>query len=242
MSQETQTPNPESNNPSPELTPNPAPQEPTPTNPQPAYNLLQNQAFVESERERIRLQQENEALRNSQTQTQPDFGQANSDYFTKPAETMSRLINEEVTRTIAPIAEKFMQFTRNQEYQNLKNTYRQLPNFNLIESDIDRMMANVEPTAANMNAAISMAVGQLALRGQQFNFSQNQTQPQTTQQITPPNLPPSPPSAPSITNPATRITLTELQKRVARENGMTDEQYIEMLTADSREVITMKRS
>lgn len=241
MSQETNEPNQNLGNPQTEPQAPPITPEPAPTNQPQPINLLQNQAYIESERERIRLQQENETLRNQSQQNQhPDFTQANAEYFSKPAETISRMISEEVTRTISPIAQKFEQFTRGQSYLALKSNYRQIPNFNLIEANVDQIMANLEPTAANMNGAIQMAIGQLTLQGHQFITPVAPQVPNNP--VTPPNLPPSPPPAPVLqSNNANKITLTELQKRVARENNMTDEQYISYLLADSKEVITMEK-
>lgn len=230
MLDETLNPNPDSNTPLEPVTPPPSLE-------QPPINLLTNQAYIESERERMRLFQENEQLRSNQPKAPQNFDAANQSFFDKPAESMARLVNEEVTRTIAPIAAEFRQFTRMQAYQTLKNTYRQIPNFNLIEGQVDQIMANLEPTAANMNGAISMAVGQMTLQGQSFMQQSNTLQTK----ITPPNLPPSPPAPPANTNAANKIQLTEMQKRVARENNMTDEQYISYLTADSKEVVTMEK-
>lgn len=237
MNEEMQNQNPDSNSQSTES----QEQVTQPTSQPSDYNqTLMTEAYRESERARIQLMQENQALRAQtipQQSSQNSYEEINRTFFERPGENIAQLIEKEVQKSINPIAQEFRQYTRLQQYQTLKNNYRSLPNFTVLESLVDQLMINQEPIASNMNAAITMAIGQLTLAGQ---YSHQQV-PQNNTRVLPPNLAPSNPPAPQHQSNPTKINLTEMQKRVARENGMTDEQYISYLTADSKEVITMER-
>lgn len=220
----------------------------TPTSVQ-DLNLL---AFRTAERERQRLEEENrQLLQRLQSEKKPqDYSSLNDRFLTEPAaataEITRNIVQEEIRNAFAPLANDFKAMQRTTAYTALKAQVRQVvPNFDRIESAVDAIMANQEPTVANMQVAIPLAIGQLAMNGQ-WNGGQtaanNNPAPSNNANANnnpiPAQLSPTPPAPPRPVTPAQSRPLSELEKRVARENGMSEEEYIKFRDMDEKAVAT----
>jgi hypothetical protein len=168
--------------------------------------------------------------------------------------TPEQLISREVKKSVQPLLDEFSQFrlaNQQTQYQVIKNQFRQLPQispyFTQLEPYIDQEMQGKEPTVQNLHAATAKVIGMAML---QSNPQQNNQQPQFQQQppqqnqnpnqnpMLPPQVRPSNPPAPTRNGPnKPNRQLTELEKRVAREQGLSEEQYLEWLDVDPAQVV-----
>lgn len=222
-------------------------------------HALYRQTLIENERQRRELQSQldaaNAARNNNQQQPVPD------DQLT-PAQLIAR----EVRNQVSPLLQEFQGFRVNQEqqtYQTIKNNFRNLPAFSpffaQLEPYLDQEMQGKAVTVENVQDSLAKIIGrfqmQNALNPQpiQQNQSQNTQQPLNTQQNNMPNnnqqnlpahLRPSAPPLPNRNgnqnltpggNP--RRPLSELEKRVARENKLNEDQYIDWISVDPMNVI-----
>jgi hypothetical protein len=223
------------NNTPPALAPNAAPV-------QSVTEQMTFQALQESERARIRLEQRIAQMETQQQQANRlDPDALNDEFQRNPASVTAQLMRQENQQSAQQMQEiyAFVQQQKQQTaYQNLKGSFRSRPHWNVVEPYIDQLMQSVSPiTVQTIEWAYYMVVGQLTSNGQ---LNPTPTPP-------PPARPPMPPqinpSAPNVPTPANRNTvqLTELQKRLAREYRMTDEEYAQWLHADNSAVVTMNK-
>lgn len=196
-----------------------------------------------------KLQRELDELRNN-SQQQPI---SDSDL------TPEQLIKKHVQESVRPILDEFTQFRLSNQinqYTTIKTQFRQLPQvaafFTQIEPYVDQEMQGKEPTIQNLHAATAKVIGMIQLQG--FN-NQNQNQPQNqnlnqpqnnpdpqnqprNDSMRPPHLRPSNPPAPNRSgNGPVRRQLTELEKRVAREQGKTEDEYLAWLDVPPEGVV-----
>jgi hypothetical protein len=146
-------------------------------------------------------------------------------------------------------------------YGNLKAQYANDPRFASqlanpkISIAVDKILEGQQSVTPDIMAGAIIQAAGMEVTGQldsalvragvplsQFSSSNSQqNQPPQNMRITPPHVPPTPPAAP-ITQPATTAPepLTELQKRMARERGQTEEQYREWLNVPASNVVGSK--
>jgi hypothetical protein len=267
-----QNPNPDPQNPNPPSDPNletPIPDTPPAaieTIPRTEFDrTLQNthqlygEALREAEGKRKQLERDIEDLR--RTASQPSV----PDDQLSPAELISR----EVGKQVKPLVDQFTQFRLSQsgnEYQNIKNQFRSMPAFapffSQLEPYIDQEMQGKEINTQNVQNAIAVVIGRFQM--------QAALNPQTVQQIPQTQLPQGnqPVNNPPANNPAlpahlrssapplpnrqpnnnltpngnVRRQLSELEKRVAREQRppLSDDQYIDWISETNENVIHSK--
>lgn len=149
-------------------------------------------------------------------------------------QAQQKMIDAAVARQVAPLNQGFQLLTRGTMLENAKRAViAQNPSaaaaLQKFGNEVDLVMQGVDPTPTNVQNAIRMVIGEMALRGQ---FINSPSAPATPQQSSAPAVPAAiPPSAPALAlvNGAANLrapTLSELEKRIARENGMTEEQYV----------------
>jgi hypothetical protein len=160
------------------------------------------------------------------------------DYFNDPINTINRLVSAQVK----PLNEFTQEMQAQREYEQLKAGYRQqYPAFAQIESTVDQFMIGKPRNHAGMQSAIREAVGHLALTNPaSLNPPTNNNPPAPTNPVTPtPKVPDSqahlrPSNTPSITpvdNNPKRRPLTENERRLLREQNMTEERYWQLMEA-----------
>ncbi len=155
-------------------------------------------------------------------------------FFNNPMD----VLREEIQAGIAPILEITKGFKAQTEYDVIKNKFKNDPRyaeiFPSIESYVDQIMAKSEKTETNMRTAVLVAAGALQT-GEIPRQSSNNPAPKvpvntntnTNQntQVTPAHLRSTPP-APPVPDNKPKIVMTELERRLAREQRMTDEEYV----------------
>jgi hypothetical protein len=217
---------------------------------------LYGEALREAEGKRKTLERELEELRAKASQ--PSI----PDEELKPADLIAR----EVGKQVKPLIDQFTQFRLSQsgnEYQNIKNQFRTLPQFapffSQLEPYIDQEMQGKEINTQNVQNAIAVVIGRVQMQAalnpqtvQQIPQTQLPNQPvnntpQNTNQNLPAHLRSSAPPLPNrqpnnnlTPNGNPRRQLTELEKRVAREQRLSEDQYIDWISEPNENVIHSK--
>lgn len=164
------------------------------------------------------------------------------EFFANPVSTTRDLIKQELTEALAPFKGFIQQNQSETEYQRIKRTLRDNPVLgNLLkenESLVDQLMNGATVNENNVMAAIFQANGLKAaglLNNQNQPITPQNTQassqqPPVNQQpqnmSTPPHLRPTPPAAPRLDNAPPKRQFTENEKRLMREWGMTEDEYL----------------
>lgn len=170
---------------------------------------------------------------------------APADDATRFLESPRQMIREELQSVVQPLIEFMGGIKKNDAYSNLKNECKRHatlgPLLTRVESIVDQVMANSEPTPQNLQAAIFTALGIEAAGLANTNTTPPTPPPTAPSQpvsTTPPYIPPSPPAPPrSSNNPADNVkakvaALTETERDVAKRWGISLEQYVINRDAD----------
>jgi len=193
----------------------------TPPNP---LNALYEQAYLEQ----VRKTQELEARLNAPLPAPTTPTATNDEYWNNPAEFIRSTIQRELRETIKPFQQNLEVDSRQRKYQEAKALIRNsIPYFNQIESEVDTVMtsSNLDPTPQNLQLAISIVLGARQMNNRPLTLDSTPSPTSTPQPVIPPNLPPSAPPPP-VPHPVNQVApLTELERRIARERNMTDEEY-----------------
>ena len=211
--------------------------------PDPAILALYDNVLREKEAELQRLR--------DQLETKPVVPELTPDeqkqkFFNNPMD----VLRQEINAALSPLLDFASGVRKETEYDRLKtrfkNDARYSDVFPQIEGYVDQIMSKSEMTDQNMRTAILVAIG--ALHSGEIVPTATQTSTQTTTQtnntnqnriVTPPHLRSSPPNAPKTTKKS-NVVLTELEKRLARERGMSESDYIKFRDAKPSEVINVQ--
>lgn len=185
----------------------------------------------------------------------PSEDEVNQEFWKNPSGVMSRLIKEEMARTVGPLNERLSQQTQMSEYertkQRLKAEYSDI--WDKIEGSVDEFVRNASAQGVEINDQV-MTVAALTASGMYYRgqipgappaapraSEPKKEEERPTTVFTPPHLRPSAPPIPG-TEPAKKELrdLTENEKRLARERGMTTEQYLQWLDVPPEGVIASK--
>lgn len=223
---------------------------------------LYRQTLQEAENRRLATERELENLRSSQHSPAPI-----PDDQLSPTQLIERAVAAQVTplRTQFDSFMLAQQGNAYQSIKDrFRNLPQFAPFFTQLEPYIDTEMQGKTITVEAVQNAIAVVIGRFQMQAamnpqpinpqqqnmnnnpQQQQFQQQQQNPQQQQQqnLRPPHLQPSAPPLPNRNgnqnltpggNP--RVQLTELQARVARENKMTHDQYIDMMYETPENVI-----
>jgi hypothetical protein len=197
--------------------------------------------------------------RNQPAQQQPQSQPQDDDFLSNGR----AIIAEEIEKRLQPFGQFIQQQQAQTVYGQLKEQFKKHPNFSQFfaipnaELTLDQQVAQMPPATVNVQSVaglISQIFGFMTLNGQvqqnQGNFQQpinlpvnqpsNQSNPMPSNN--PPHLRPSAPPMPSgggqnlTPKGNSRRQLTELERRLARENRMSDDDYIDFLNEDPTRV------
>lgn len=222
-----------------------------------ATHNLYRMALQEAEGKRLELERQL-AARNTQHSPAP---------IPDEELTPAQLIDRSIQNSMAPLVQGFNQFQVSQQqlnYQNIKNQFRNLPQFapffSQLEPFLDQEMQGKAITVETVQNALATVIGRIQMQAALNPQNQNQNlntnpvnnnNPQNPQQnqnpqnnLRPPHLQPSAPPLPNRNGSQNltpggnvRYQLTALQQRLARENKLTEDQYIDWITETPESVI-----
>jgi hypothetical protein len=219
---------------------------------------LYAERMKEQQREIDRLRQQQEKIQEQQN-SQPAApsltpDQARERFFNDPLGVLQEQqnnIKKELQETVKPLLEFAQSFKRESAYEGAKTKVKQNPMVAAqwdpaIESFMDQAVSSgqVNTDEQTLLGVAIQAIGLKAvgmLPGSQPQQSNNPTPTPTPTPTNvthnPPNIRPSAPPAPNRTQQNRPRQLTELEKRLAREQGMTEAQYLDWLAVDATEVV-----
>lgn len=164
--------------------------------------------------------------------------------FKDPAKLISTIVRE----AVKPLQDKFTAFEKEKRYGELKSVFKKhpayAPYFDKLESVLDATIQGYDgPIDVDfMNNALGMLVGKYVtnqLPNIPFETPTTETKVEKEKErermSTPAHLRPSAPRTGTEVEKKT-IQLTELEKRLAKEKGMTDEEYYSLLHMDASQV------
>lgn len=162
-------------------------------------------------------------------------------FFDTPRTTTAEIVRRELATQVEPINKFVQQMQRDTVIANYKTQMRslasQFPYLGLVESIFDQVMANTaQIDQSSVINAYNLAVGHYVSTGGRLENNTpaapsnavHATHTPTTNNVpNPPRIPPSAPPAPvNRNNGKAKRVLNENEKKIARYNGMTEEQYI----------------
>lgn len=210
--------------------------EPEPTPPPAPDPLADMRRQNEALSEQLRQAQEqgsalSERLKKLETPPPPSQEESTKKFYADPVGETRGIIRQELQETVAPLLDFVREFKGNNKYDQLKNKWRRDARFTAIfdsyEAYIDRALQNIEPTDAAMLSVLTSIAGSVSLG----LISSGQPAPGGNPvPVTPPHIRPSPPPAPKPQKKE-RI-ISEEQRRLMRENGMTEDEYFEHYDTD----------
>ena len=209
-----------------------------PVGPDPRLIESYQQQLLAESRERARLQRELEEERNRRANV-PEVvtPEQEREFFDRPRTATAEIVRAEIASQVAPLNQFVQQQQRQQIIFTLKGQMRQMPQqypyVNQIEGLMDQVLQNAQVINGDVMAmAYNTALGYYVNGGGQLGTPQAPNTPQTPAPTTPVTpipahvRPSAPPAAPSNTRTPAKRTLNENEKRIARHNRMTDEEYI----------------
>jgi hypothetical protein len=213
------------------------------------------------------LRRRDDEARQREQNTPPSVPDVNpTEFWNKPLPHIAQIIREETRKAVQPLYEFKTQIENQNKYEMVKNRFKVDPRyrdiFPKIEGIVDQLMlqSGAEPSDNMMNATILSAIGALHT-GQipgvtldtpttnapaNLNQPENNTNAATNQQgnrpvITPAHLRPNPVSQNLGGDQKPKLReLTELEARIARENSMTKEEYLNWMDEDPTKVAHSK--
>lgn len=218
---------------------------------QPDQNIiaLYDNVLREKEAELQRLRDQLTAQPQTPPTPPPTAEEQRQRFFNNPMD----VLREEIQTAVSPLLEFTKGIKKETEYDRLKNKYKADPRytevFPHIEGYVDQIMSRSEVNDANIRTAILVAIGalhsgEISSAGTSNGSSpqnrqplQNNNQPKTV--VTPPHLRSTPPAAPKSNKSQQAPVLTELEKRLAREKGMSPEEYVKFRDAKAGEVLNV---
>ena len=161
------------------------------------------------------------------------------EFFANP----QQLLRAEVQNQMKPLVDFTQQMQRERNYTQLKNRFlsdqRYTSIVNQLGYSLDQVMSQVEPTETNMFNAINTLIGQAYVNNpnafQQNNQQNNQEPKDEVPPITnvPAHLRPSNTRNKEQNNTPLKKDYTENERRLMRENSMTEDQWEAYLSAPS---------
>lgn len=185
----------------------------------------------------------------------PDLTKLNKDFFQAPHTEMQKLIRTELEATVKPLIEFKEQVQGQNEYDRVKNKFKGNPKFKEfiaqpgVEEMIDSAMAGNQPTENAVYGVIAgikgaMELGDIPKPGGQQPPAGGGRSPSDIS--VPPHLRPSAPPLPEGKEKVddkmkARVdAATENERRLAKENHMSIEQYFEFQSLDGMSVPSSK--
>lgn len=162
----------------------------------------------------------------------PQIDELNKRFLDQPV----TILNDLVTRAIAPLTKEVDNINRERQLMQLKNRYRADPRFKPVfdkaEHMIDQAMLanpNMEMNDANLISTIAGIRG-AADMGLIPGLTITTAAPPVPTNVPQAHLTPSAPASPTPAVPENKLReLTEMEKQIARSRGWTDEQYLKLI-------------
>jgi hypothetical protein len=232
----------------PNANPEPTPQPPTPTGGDPTILAAYREQLLAESRERARLQRELDEAR--KPKEQPPTPEEEKEFFDKPKSIVRDLIRQEIREAVKPFNESAAQQQRAMLIAEIKRQMRakpaQFPYIDQVEGLFDQILAQAAGIDANVAvAAYNTALGYHISQGGRLEAAAPKTDNLPTPNRgnvpvnnNPPHIRPSAPPTPPSNGTKKLRQLTENERKIARFNGQSDEEYLiwsgEM---DPREVV-----
>ena len=173
----------------------------------------------------------------------PDAAELNKGFYEKPYETTREIVRREIKEAIEPLTGFVHAFSSNSELEVIKKEFKADPRlaqvFELGEPSIDHLVNQAVSKGVKLSrelvmGAIANVKGGIELgwigTGSAPAAPSAPSAPRPGEPIIPPHLRPSAPPAPGPLDTKPKLRdLTEEEKRLARENKMSDEQYLRAL-------------
>lgn len=205
-------------------TPTPTSPNPGPTNDEIMAQLASLQSLVANQNAELQNLRAG-VIQNNQPPAPPPL--TRDEFFENPQALIDRIAQQQ-QQQMAPLLEFRNQYQRQQSYYFNKSTVAKAPQFarfwQHIEPQLDAYFAqnpNIDPNVQAISFIASSILGGLAASNPAI-FAQ-QAAPNTQVPPTIPSLPPTPSGQPSIP----MRQLTENERRLAAERGMTPEQWLQ---------------
>ena len=216
----------------------PTPQPPTPTGGDPTILAAYREQLLTESRERARLQRElDETRKPKETAPTPE---EEKEFFDKPKSIVRDLIRQEIREAVRPFNESAAAQQRAALIAEIKRQMRlkpaQFPYIDQVEGLFDQILAQAQGIDANVAvAAYNTALGYHISQGGRLEAkapdaplaplapSNRGTPPVNSN---PPHIRPSAPPAPPSGGKQKLRQLTENERKIARFNGQSDEEYL----------------
>ena len=212
----------------------PTPQ-PTPTGGDPTILAAYREQLLTESRERARLQRElDETRKPKETAPTPE---EEKEFFDKPKSIVRDLIRQEIREAVRPFNESAAAQQRAALIAEVKRQMRlkpaQFPYIDQVESLFDQILSNVQVIDANVSVqAYNTALGYHISQGGRLEAKApdapsappNRGTPPVSNN--PPHIRPSAPPAPPSGGKQKLRQLTENERKIARFNGQSDEEYL----------------
>jgi hypothetical protein len=250
-----ETPPDDSGSQSPQTQPTPTPQDSPTDDPRDRYARILEETLRDQNRQIQALQSQITTPAAPATPA-PSAEDLKTQFYNDPVNTTRSIVEEALSRTIAPLND-FVRGLRieGSPYDRMLSKFRADARFAPVLQDphvlaaVEKIMGAAELNEVNMQSAIVHAMGlkSMGLLGTMVEAPRsNEPAPApaaptpTPSTVIPPHVRPSGSPGPAgPTNNAPRARqLTETEKRLARENRMTDEQYLKWLEAPADGVAT----
>jgi hypothetical protein len=212
----------------------PTPQ-PTPTGGDPTILAAYREQLLTESRERARLQRELDDAR--RTPEKPPTPEEEKEFFDKPKSIVRDLIRQEIREAVRPFNESAAAQQRAGLIAEVKRQMRlkpaQFPYIDQVESLFDQILSNVQVIDANVAVqAYNTALGYHISQGGRLEAKAPDAPPAPSNRGTPPvnnnppHIRPSAPPVPPSGNKQKLRQLTENERKIARFNGQSDEEYL----------------
>jgi len=177
----------------------------------------------------------------------PTAEEADKEFWKTPTKSLAEMearmrtqLIEEMRNTINPLLVQHAVSAKEMALSKMQTQYADV--WDAIEPTVRQFIANAEASGTEISENV-VSVATMAAAGAYYRGMLGTTPPSTpapapvTTTVTPPHLRPTPPSAPTEGTKKPVRQLTENERRLARERGMTEEQYIDWLEVPSDSVV-----
>lgn len=173
---------------------------------------------------------------------------SNEDFFSRPVDAVRSLIQQQLSETVAPLRQEIQQFVQSNQVEAKRQQYRQRwPDWDRYEPFIQNAAASrglsMEQILSDEGVAEIMYRAVRDMQRERGNGPQPQpqNQPPRNQQVNPQHRPSSSPLPQQNKQPSggTR-ELTENERILARQYGMSPAEYIQWQDAQPEEVLSLE--
>ncbi len=173
----------------------------------------------------------------------PDSAAQTKGFYDRPVESVTEIVKREINEAIAPLKGFVQAYSTNDELSKIKNELRGNPSIARVldvgESYVDNLVSGATSKGAPLTREMVMGAISSVKGGIDLGWIQPSGVPAAPAPAagggnpvppnTPPHLRPSAPPAPAPGAPPKLRDLSEEERRLARENKMSDAEYLKAL-------------